>query len=86
MVINALGGGHTDTHMHAYRHMNQSNFKKAGVRPKAVHSWFKKEVEIAIKSKETNSQLSSLEIVSYPLYRQHWLLFVSVHENTILAV
>ena len=30
LVINALGGGHTDTH--AYQCANQSNFKKPGVR------------------------------------------------------
>ena len=35
---------------------------------------FKKEVGIAIKRKQVASQLSSLEIASYPLYRQHWLL------------
>ena len=28
LVINALGGGHSDTH--TYQHMNQSNFKKTG--------------------------------------------------------
>ena len=33
----------------------------------------KKEIGIAIKSKETSSQLPSLEIASYPLYyRKHW--------------
>ena len=35
LVINGLGGGHTDrqthTHTHAYRHVDQ-NFKKPGVR------------------------------------------------------
>ena len=30
LVINALRGGHTDTH--AYRRANQSNFKKPGAR------------------------------------------------------
>ena len=30
IVINALGGGHTDTH--AYQRMNQINFKKPGMR------------------------------------------------------
>ena len=26
-------------------------------------------------------QLSSYEITGYPLYKRHWLLFVSVHTN-----
>ena len=30
LVINGLGGGHTDTH--AYRHADQNNFKKPGMR------------------------------------------------------
>ena len=42
---------------------------------------FKKEVGITIKSKETSSKLSSYEITDYPLYKLHWLLFVSVHTN-----
>ena len=34
LVINGLGGGHTDrqTHTHAYRHADQNNFKKPGAR------------------------------------------------------
>ena len=34
MVINAFGGGHTDTqiHTHTYRRGNQINFKKPGAR------------------------------------------------------
>ena len=30
--------------------------------------------------------LACYKIADYPLYRQHWLLFVSVHANTIPAV
>ena len=30
LVVNALRGGHTDTH--TYQRMNQNNFKKPGVR------------------------------------------------------
>ena len=37
------------------------------------------------KPKQVVSQLSSKEITGYPLYMQHWLLFVSVHANTIPA-
>ena len=33
LVVNALGGRHTDTH--TYRHASQSNFKKPGIRPHA---------------------------------------------------
>ena len=44
-----------------------------------INKNFKKEVGITIKSKETSNQLSSLEIASYPLYRQHWVLTVYVH-------
>ena len=47
---------------------------------------FKKESGITLKSKDTSIQLSSLEIASCPLYRWHWLLFVSIHANTIPAV
>ena len=36
-----------------------------------------KEVGITIKI----SQLSSYKITGYPLYKLHWLLFVSVHTN-----
>ena len=40
---------------------------------------------ITIKSKETSnklrSQLSSYEMTGYPLYKLHWLLFVSVRTN-----
>ena len=39
------------------------------------------EVGITVKGKETSSQLSSYEITDYPLYKLHWLLFVSVHTN-----
>ena len=50
---------------------------------------FKKGVGIAIKSKGISSklasQLSSYEITGYPLYKLHWLLFVSIHTNTIPA-
>ena len=42
---------------------------------------FKKEVGIAIKSKETSSKLASYEITGYKLYKLHLLLFVSVHTN-----
>ena len=48
----------------------------------------KKGVEITIKSKETSGKLdiqlrTSYEISDYPLYKPHWLLFVSVDANTI---
>ena len=33
------------------------------------------------KSKETSSKLSYYEITGYPLYKLHWLIFVSVHTN-----
>ena len=39
------------------------------------------EIGITIKSKETSSKLASYEITGYPLYKLHWLLFVSVHTN-----
>ena len=42
---------------------------------------FKKEVGIKIKSKETSSKPANCEITVYPLYKLHWLLFVSVHTN-----
>ena len=32
LVINGLGGGHTDTCTHTYQHANQNNFKKPGAR------------------------------------------------------
>ena len=35
--------------------------------------------------KQVCSQLSSYETTDYPLYKKHWLLFVSVHENMIPA-
>ena len=35
-----------------------------------------------MKSKVTISQISSLEIASYPLYKQHWLLSMSVCKFT----
>ena len=41
----------------------------------------KKEVGVTIKSKETSSKLASYEITDDPLYKLHWLLFVSVHTN-----
>ena len=34
-----------------------------------------------MKSKETSSKLASYEITGYPLYKLHWLLFVSVNTN-----
>ena len=40
-------------------------------------------LQCKVRSKETINQPSSLEIACYPLYKTHWLLFVSVHENTI---
>ena len=42
---------------------------------------FKKEVGITIKSKETSRKLANYEITGYPLYKLHWLPFVSVHTN-----
>ena len=42
---------------------------------------FKKGVGITIKDKETSSKLASYEITDYPLYKLHWLLFVSVYTN-----
>ena len=36
LVINGLGGEHTDTH--AYRHTDQGNFKKPGVRGRRPHA------------------------------------------------
>ena len=38
LVINGLGGGHTDTHTHAYRHADQNNFKKPGTRGQRPHT------------------------------------------------
>ena len=35
--------------------------------------------------KEISGKLSSYEIPDYPLYKLQWLLFVSVHANTIPA-
>ena len=42
---------------------------------------FRKEVGITIKSKETSSKLARYEITGYPLYKLHWVLFVSVNTN-----
>ena len=41
LVINGLGGGHTDTQTHAYRHADQNNFKKPGAHGLRPCAWFK---------------------------------------------
>ena len=48
LVINTLGGRHTDKHTHAYQRTNQSNFKKP-----SSHAWFKKPTKMSqeLKSK-----------------------------------
>ena len=32
LVINTLGGGHTNTHTHTYRHPHRNNLKKPAMR------------------------------------------------------
>ena len=52
LVINALGGGHTDTdthiHGHTYQCANESNFKKPGT-ASAARAWFNKNSLEAVK-------------------------------------
>ena len=78
-IINALGA---DTHTYPCMIKSISR-NQACTGLWLAGAWFKiLKVGIVIKSKETSSQLSSLDIA---IYKQHWVLFVSVHENTIPA-
>ena len=51
------------------------------IKSKTKNLKFKKEVGITIKSNKTSSKLASYEITGHPLYKLHWLLFVSVHTH-----